>query len=116
LAQRSVLDSVRKAVAQLHPEVVADSNHNAFVTVAMVFDANCRLLHQAVGRRAGRAFADTVIARLIPEAKAFSYSTSGFAALASLTADEDLRIRAYPEVDIGTPWLVWGVQGVRGTR
>jgi hypothetical protein len=105
-------DSLRHIAQRLHPESADSAKGRAFVTVGLVFDAQCRLLHHAVGRRANPASADSVLARLIPEAAGLRYVTSGFVELPVLgTLDSlQLRLARAEHVDFGAPWIVWGVQ------
>jgi len=108
-------DSVRAIAKRLHPESVDIATSRAFVTVGLVFDAECRLVHHAIGRRSGPGHADVVLARLIPEAIGNTYVTSGFATLpVNAKIDSLVLHQARNDVaDVGTPWVVWGVQARR---
>lgn len=106
-------DSVRAIAARLHPESSDTAKRRAFVTVGLVFDADCRLVHHAVGRRTETGFADVVLARLIPQAANLRYVTTGFAELPIPLGSADslqLRLARAEHWDFGSPWVVWGVQ------
>lgn len=107
-------DSLRALAKRLHPDASAPEKHNAFVVVGLVFDSSCRLLKHAVGTRQGRATADTVLARIMPDMPGGPTSISGFVELGPRTAAEEGNLAAarmrHDLVDIGTPWVVWTVK------
>jgi hypothetical protein len=105
-------DSLRDMAQRLHPESADATKQRAFVTVGLVFDSECRLVHHAVGLRAGQASAEVVLARLIPEATGNTYVTSGFAELPVAARIDSTRPRELRRdgADTGAPWVVWGVQ------
>src|SRR4051812_1812400 len=51
-------DSLRAIATRLHPESADTAKRRAQVTVGLVFDSECRLVHHAVGDRTGPASAD----------------------------------------------------------
>ena len=105
-------DSLRNIAVRLHPESADSAKGRSYVTVGLVFDAQCQLLHHAVGRRIEPAHADVVLARLIPEAAGLRYVTSGFVELPVLGSVDSLKLRLAraEHADFGAPWVVWAVQ------
>lgn len=110
------VESLRSIASRLHPEALADSSRTRFLVVALVFDSRCELVEHAVGHRAGLGQAPGMLATVVAGAAPTqaAYSVTGFAELTPRTADEDLRLRTYPLVDLGLPWIVWGVQRATG--
>jgi len=105
-------DSLRTIATRLHPESADTAKRRAYVTVGLVFDSECRLVHHAVGRRTDPASADIVLTRLIPEASGNRYVTSGFVELPIPRGADSLqyRLARAEHSDFGAPWVVWGVQ------
>jgi hypothetical protein len=112
------VDSLRDIALRLHPESAETAKRNAFVVVGLVFDSDCRLVHHAIGQRTGPASADVVLARLVPDAAGSTYVTSGFAELSTTPGADSVRRREARDraVDLGTPWVVWGVQTAGSRR
>jgi hypothetical protein len=76
-------DTLQAIARTLYPASVALTPGDSLVTVGLVFDAGCRLMHHAMGRR--RAFAtpvDTALAQVMPGVRAGPWHVSGYTVLA----------------------------------
>ncbi|WP_148306536.1 hypothetical protein [Gemmatirosa kalamazoonensis] len=75
-------DTLQAMVRALYPESAALTPGDSLATVALVFDADCRLTHHAMGRR--RAFGmhvDTAFAQIMPGVRAAPWRVSGYTVL-----------------------------------
>ena len=76
------VDTLQSLARRLHPESATLTPGDSLVTVALVFDASCRLTHHAFGRRSAVGMSvDTAFAQIMPGVRARPWRVSGYAVL-----------------------------------
>jgi hypothetical protein len=91
-------DRLRALASGLHPEVMAPGNRHRWLTVALLFDADCHVKAHALTHRGETEGIDEVLRPTFPAAYRAGWQRSGGADVGPWTFEE------------GKPMVVWGME------